>query len=251
MAKASARGKRRASLVHKRDYSDDRNDDAGNPCEASQVERAARHIEAGDVPHVELRHGRLPSRCSGSIDMFPHRALRRQSSGPGSRRRDPLHRPSRGKRAELHLDADRRDRNRGRRPYPPQPELPIHRCGSNLGRCRRCRHPGLPRGRRPAGDPGPDQRDLRQPPDPLSVRGAPVRIPALGGLRTGASAPRAARPGPGIEKFHIRVDDSARVRRSGARGPEQSSIHRDAPRTGKSVERLRPHAKPNTAATPA
>ena len=96
MAKASAQGRRRASLVHKRDYSNDRNDDAGNPCEASQVERAARHIEAGDVPHVELRHGRLPSWCSGSFDMFPHRALRRQSPGPGSGRRDPLHRPSLG-----------------------------------------------------------------------------------------------------------------------------------------------------------
>ena len=36
--------------------------------------------------------------------------------------------------------------------------------------------------------------------------------------RNGVSAPCAARPRPGIEKFRIRFDDPARVHRSGARG---------------------------------
>ena len=57
-------------------------------------------------------------------------------------------------------------------------------CMAHPDRCQRHRRRALPRGRHPGGDPGPAQRDLRQPPDPLTARGAPVRIPAPGGQRS-------------------------------------------------------------------
>ena len=92
-------------------------------------------------------------RIGGYVQRFPEPDNPQGYLRPGSGRRDPLHRPPRGKRTELHLDADGRDRDTGRRQYPPRLELPLYRCGRSPDRCRRHRHRALSRGRHPGGRP--------------------------------------------------------------------------------------------------
>lgn len=70
-------------------------------------------------------------------------------------------------------------------------------------------------------------------------------------LQNDASAPRAARPGPGIENLRVRIDDPVRVRRPAAREPEQSAIRSKARRIGRSVRPLRSAMRPQTTTAPA
>lgn len=68
--------------------------------------------------------------------------------------------------------------------------------------------------------------------------------------QNGVSAPHATRPGPGVEKFCIRLMTRAALVPRAPAAPEQPAIHRDARRTGKPVGPLRSAARSRTTTAP-